>query len=101
MNADLEKVLQEGIERLNNEAKTFNTKSMDLQSLQDEIEQIQAVATKIGNEVEYMNVERDARHSPLLELADEPPRDPPQASHDGRRGGSGCSPARCSGSPRG
>ncbi len=60
MNAEMEQVLQEEVDRFTKEAQSFNSKTLDLGSLQDDIAQRELVVNKIGNEVQALNVELTA-----------------------------------------
>ncbi|HMB02666.1 MAG TPA: division plane positioning ATPase MipZ [Isosphaeraceae bacterium] len=70
---DYERVLQEGVDRLNAEAQAFNLKTLDLQAIQDEIEQGEVTAKRIAGEVEALTVERNAPNRVrIIEEAESP-----------------------------
>jgi capsular exopolysaccharide synthesis family protein len=70
---DLEKTLKAEIQRLNEGNHSLTVNTLDLQSIQDELEQTQQAATKIGSEVEALTVELQARpRVRLLEPASVP-----------------------------
>ncbi len=57
---NLEKSLKDEIKSLSDTNHSLNTSTLDLQSLQDEIAQMQASAGKVGSEVEALNIELGA-----------------------------------------
>ena len=58
--ANLEGQLQAEIRKLSEGSHTLNVNTLDLQAIQDEIAQTQEAASKIGGEVEALNVELQA-----------------------------------------
>src|SRR5262249_11686928 len=71
----LEGLLNEEVEKTRRGVHSFNTDTLDLQSLQDEIAQAEETAKKVGSQMEALSVELEAPpRVRLLELA-EPPRD--------------------------
>ena len=70
---DLEKRIEGERHQLAVGAQTVNRRSMDLLSIQDEIQQAQAAAAKMGNEIQALEVELGAPHRVLnLEEAEAP-----------------------------
>ncbi|MFO0951496.1 MAG: division plane positioning ATPase MipZ [Isosphaeraceae bacterium] len=58
--AEYEKVLKQGIARLETEAQAFNRQSIDLQWKKDEIAQGEEVARQLGRQIESLNVDLKA-----------------------------------------
>ncbi len=73
---EYEKVLKQGIARLEVEAQSFNRQTIDLQWMKDEITQGEEVARHLGRQMESLNVELKApQRGRVVEPADNPRAD--------------------------
>lgn len=77
--SEYEKVLEQGVGRLEVEAQSFNRQTIDLQWMKDEIAQGEEVARHLGRQMESINVELKApQRGRVVEPADNPRAESPK-----------------------
>ena len=77
--SEYEKVLLQGVARLEVEAQSFNRQTIDLQWMKDEIAQGEEVARHLGRQMESLNVELKApQRGRVVEPADNPRAESPK-----------------------
>lgn len=71
--SETEKILEQGVERSEKEAQSFNRQTIDLKSMKDEIATGEETSRQLGKQLESLNVELKApQRGRIVERADKP-----------------------------